>query len=171
MPEPGPPSPWSPPPRRHPAEPAAVAGSAPREPRRTLPAKLLSTTPAEAAAMAVVAPLVGATPRTVKRFVNTYRLLKARVDHPADFDDERDGIGDHEVVAFLLAVVTGRPEEAAPLLSALSIAAEGCLIEAVEDAEPAPAAIGRWLASQPRYANAPRYRFAAWGPEVARFSF
>jgi hypothetical protein len=55
-----------------------------------------------------VAPLVGATPRTVKRFVNTYRLLKARASDPAEFDHPQGAIGDHEVVAFLLAVVTGR---------------------------------------------------------------
>ena len=57
--------------------------------------------------MSAVAPLIGTTPRTVKRFVNTYRLLKGRAFDAVAFDDRHEGLGDHEVVVFLLAVVTG----------------------------------------------------------------
>jgi hypothetical protein len=84
-----------------------------------LPAQVLKITPDEATAMSAVAPLVGTTPRTVKRFVNTYRLLKARAADPAEFGRLQGSIGDHEVVAFLLAVVTGRPSVYQRLLPAL----------------------------------------------------
>ena len=62
---------------------------------------------------------MGTTPRTVKRFVNTYRLLKARADGPAEFGRLQGSSGDHEVVAFLLAVVTSRPAAYQRLLPAL----------------------------------------------------
>jgi hypothetical protein len=51
--------------------------------------------------------------------VNTYRLLKAQADDPAEFGRLQGSIGDHEVVAFLLAVVTGRPTVYQRLLPAL----------------------------------------------------
>jgi hypothetical protein len=87
----------------------ALAAERKRTSRAPLPAEVLKITQDEATAMSAVAPLMGTTPRTVKRFVNTYRLLKARADDPADFSHPQGAIGDHEVVAFLLAVVTGRP--------------------------------------------------------------
>jgi hypothetical protein len=74
---------------------------------------------------------VGTTPRTVKRFVNTYRLLKARADDPAEFGRLQGNIGDHEVVAFLLAVVTGRPAVYQRLLPALICAPDGQTLQPV----------------------------------------
>ncbi|GAA1874392.1 hypothetical protein GCM10009687_47920 [Asanoa iriomotensis] len=141
----------------------------PRAPRRRLPAKVLEITEAEAAAMSAVAPLIGTTPRTVKRFVNTYRLLKARVKDPGEFDHPRGGIGDHEVVAFLLAVITGRPTTARALIDALAAAPENVTLgSALADPDPA---VRRWLTQHPRFDNAPAHRFAEWAPEVTRFSF
>jgi len=147
--------------------PAVRKSTMPRERRPVLPARLLATTAGEAAAMAEVAPLIGATPRTVKRFVNTFRLLKARSKEPGDFGVRRDGIADHEVVAFLLAVVIGQAEAAGDLLAGLGREAAGTLGSAVSPESP----IATWLAAHPRYADAPRDRFAEWAPEVARFSF
>ncbi len=97
----------------------ALAAHHARTGRPSLPARVLTITPDEATAMSAVAPLVGTTPRTVKRFVNTYRLLKARAGDPAEFGRTQGSIGDHEVVAFLLAVVTGRPAVYQRLLPAL----------------------------------------------------
>ena len=146
--------------------------------------------------MLAVAPLVGTTPRTVKRFVNTYRLLKARADDPAEFGRLQGSIGDHEVVAFLLAVVTGRPTVYQRLLPALVCAPDRQTLQPVLAAlaPPAPSpplpdppsplapdpagaadpALGdvlSWLARYPRYANAPAHRYAKWAMKVARFSF
>jgi len=109
--------------------------------RPPLPAQVLRITPDEATAMSAVAPLVGTTPRTVKRFVNTYRLLKARTDDPAEFGRLQGGIGDHEVVAFLLAVVTSRPAVYHRLLPALICAPDHQTLQPVVTTltPPAPA--------------------------------
>jgi hypothetical protein len=110
----------------------------------------------------------------VKRFVNTYRLLKARSPDPARFDQARgapdDGLGDHEVVAFLLAVVTGHPGVAEPVLTGLVEAGPGVTAQQVLPPA-APAAIRNWFAGHRRYAEAPAQRYAGWAGEVARYSF
>ncbi|MEV6631974.1 P-loop NTPase fold protein [Actinoplanes sp. NPDC051470] len=150
----------------------AKAQRPPRMPRKRFPARLLETTGDEAAALSAVAPLLGRTPRTVKRFVNTYQILKARTNDPAEFHHPRGGVGDHEVVAFLLAVVTGQPA-AATLIGALATdrpdATLGALLSDVDD--PALEPIRGWLERNSRYADAPSHRYAEWAPEVARFSF
>lgn len=107
----------------------------------SLPARVLKITPDEATAMSAVAPLVGTTPRTVKRFVNTYRLLKARANDPVEFGRLQGSIGDHEVVAFLLAVVTSRPTVYQRLLPALICAPDHQTLQPVVAAltQPAPA--------------------------------
>jgi hypothetical protein len=146
--------------------------------RTSRPAKVLEITQDEATAMSAVAPLVGTTPRTVKRFVNTYRLLKARADDPAEFDHPQGGIGDHEVVAFLLAVVTGRPAVYRRLLPALKCAPDTATLQSVTvelssagGADPPLADVLTWLSGYSRYAGAPAHRYAKWATEVARFSF
>ena len=149
-----------------------------RTSRAQLPAKVLEITQDEATAMSAVAPLVGTTPRTVKRFVNTYRLLKAKADNPAEFDHPQGAIGDHEVVAFLLAVVTGRPAIYRRLLPALQCAPDIATLQSVtaglspaKGAEPALKDVLTWLSGYSRYAGAPAHRYAKWATEVARFSF
>jgi hypothetical protein len=155
-----------------------LAGKHKRTSRAPLPAQVLKITQDEATAMSAVAPLVGTTPRTVKRFVNTYRLLKARADDPAEFGHLQGSIGDHEVVAFLLAVVTGRPAVYRRLLPALTCAPDSATLQGVTAglsqpgvADPALAELLAWLGSYPRYAGAPAHRYAKWAIEVARFSF
>jgi len=157
-----------------------------RAPRPPLPAEVLKISQEEATALAAVAPLVGTTPRTVKRFVNTYRLLKARAPDPSLFDHPEDSLGDHEVVAFLLAVLTGRPAAARHVLPALAGAAAHATLagtlepapdsatgeeSATGDTQQALADVRAWLARHPRYGQAPARRFAKWAQEVARFSF
>lgn len=167
----------------------------PRVERAPLAAQVLQISAAEGGAMAAVAPLVGTSPRTVKRFVNTYRLLKARSADVEGFDAARDGIGDHEVVAFLLALVTGHSAAAARILPALASARAGESVHAVVGAvagvtsdELGPAApagradaaralaaslatIQAWLADHAEYGGAPARRYAEWAAQVARFSF
>jgi hypothetical protein len=117
----------------------ALAAHHARTGRPSMPAQVLKITPDEATAMSAVAPLVGTTPRTVKRFVNTYRLLKARADDPAEFGRLQGGIGDHEVVAFLLAVVTGRSAVYQRLLPALICAPDRQTLQPVVAALKPPA--------------------------------
>jgi hypothetical protein len=156
----------------------ALAAEHKRTSRAPLPAEVLKITQDEATAMSAVAPLMGTTPRTVKRFVNTYRLLKARADDPAEFSHPQGAIGDHEVVAFLLAVVTGRPAVYRRLLPALKCAPDSATLQSVavalsqgSEADSALADVLSWLGSYPRYAGAPAHRYAKWATEVARFSF
>ncbi len=172
----------------------------PRRPPRALPAQVLRVSPAESAAMSEVAELVGTTPRTVKRFVNTFRLLKAGSALPEQFGAAAydGGLGDHEVVAFLLATLIGRPSAAPSVLSALRTAASATSLNDVvtachqpdvpvltaADARQRPtelaeaarqrdqvADIVSWLGSHPRFATAPAGRFSAWIPETSRYSF
>jgi hypothetical protein len=138
---------------------------------------VLQITAAEATTMSAVAPLVGSTPRTVKRYVNTYRLLKARAREPADFDEPIDGIADHEIVAFLLAIVTGHPALAAILLPALTAPPPGANLNtlltglATHELANSQAQVTAWLATHPGHARAAASRFAEWAAEISRFSF
>lgn len=132
--------------------------------------------------MSAVAPLLGTTPRTVKRFVNTYRLLKGRAIDAVSFDRPRDGLGDHQVVAFLLAVVTGQPTLSSSLLRALSrrdvsgtleetVVALDLPVDPASSSAGAKAGVESWMRGQPHYARAPARRFSFWAVEVGRFSF
>jgi hypothetical protein len=59
-----------------------------------------------------LAPLLGRSPRSLKRFVNLYRLIKARLtpsEHKAFTRKSDRSIADYEAVLFLLAVDTGLP--------------------------------------------------------------
>ena len=170
-----------------------------RRPPRSLPAEVLRVSPDESAALSEVADLVGTTPRTVKRFVNTFRLLKAGSALPEQFGAAAydGGPGDHEVVAFLLATLIGRPYAAPSVLSALRTAASTTsVVDAVRACQPPDPALDPpnarqrptqleeaarqrdqvvtivgWLDTHPRYASAPAGRFSAWIPETSRYSF
>ena len=59
-----------------------------------------------------LAPLLGRSPRSLKRFVNLYRLIKARLtpsEHKAFTRKSDRSIADYEAVLFLLAIDTGLP--------------------------------------------------------------
>jgi hypothetical protein len=160
----------------------ALKATTGRSTRLPLPAEVLRITPAEADAVSAVAPLLGTTPRTIKRFINTYRLLKARALDPWAFDQGTDKLGDHQVLAFLLALVTGRSQVAGYLLPALVRAPEAATVQSVITNLPLPPdppldlasaleAVRRWLTEHPDYEHAPAQRFSALAQEVARFSF
>ena len=61
--------------------------------------------------MRSTAPLLGRSPRALKRFVNVYRLIKSRVafDEMDDFLVKRGCDSRYKIVMFLLAIVTGLP--------------------------------------------------------------
>ena len=75
------------------------------------PTESLKITEAELQFMDEVAPLMPRTPRSVKRFVNIYRLYKAALSHPAlaRFVGTPDRPGNFRAVQVLLALVTGAP--------------------------------------------------------------
>lgn len=160
----------------------------PRIPPQPLPAEVMQITGPEANAMSAVAPLLGPpsmgpTPRTVKRFVNTYRLLKARLQE-WDFGEADASVNGHlhiyEVIAFLLAVVTGPPATARAVISALQSAPTGTTCEQALTPFNNPhltplsldlTSICAWLTIHKSYADAPASQYATWTTEVSRFTF
>ena len=100
------------------AERARRAATAPRPARPPLPVASLAISLAEATADGRDAPLVARRPARSSGSSTFTRLLKTRAADVAGFDTPRDGFGDHEVVAFFLAVVTGYPSVAGRVLGA-----------------------------------------------------
>ena|SRR2546425_351574 len=67
--------------------------------------------------MVELAPVIGRSPRSVKRFVNCYRLLKAALDKEDLARVTRDGT--FRTIMLLLGLVTGLPDVAPALLADL----------------------------------------------------
>jgi hypothetical protein len=66
----------------------------------------------EISAIDGLAPLLGRSPRALKRFVNLYRLIKAGLtpaEHSAFVRHSQDSLGGFQAVLFLLAIDTGLP--------------------------------------------------------------
>jgi hypothetical protein len=71
--------------------------------------------------MSDLAPLLGRSPRTLKRFVNVYRLIRVGLS-PWDrqlFLVDTHGLADYRIVLLLLAIDTGAPSIAATFLSTM----------------------------------------------------
>jgi hypothetical protein len=82
------------------------------EPDIDLNPSVLKSYPRELEFMERLAPILGHSPRALKRFVNIYRLIKASLP-----DEERDEFiiyegsrGEYKTVLFLLALITSRPD-------------------------------------------------------------
>ncbi|MFL7810594.1 MAG: hypothetical protein AB8I80_18290, partial [Anaerolineae bacterium] len=153
----------------------------------------------ELAFMKELAPIVGRSPRAIKRYVNLYRLIKATLeqsDAPLRIEpNERgDAPADHAVVLLLLGVVTGLPEisrcffdaiqdgqqenEANPDVDPLPAPnLEWALDRVGEPSRPAAAAdlkrLREWLAAyhSGAWLDAPLSCFADRAAQVARYSF
>ena len=93
-------------------------GSPPAEPQ-TNPEALLFR-PHELHFMEAMAPVMGASPRAVKRFVNVYRLLKVvgEASQPDAFVSDAEGATFQQVI-LVLAIVTGLPAIAPELCRSL----------------------------------------------------
>ena len=141
-------------------------------------------------AIDALSPLLGRSPRALKRFVNLYRLIKAgltKPEHDALIRRSENGLADYQAVLFLLAVDTGLPRLSRAVfdvLHALRFAPEtsgldmkGC-IERLEQegvaGTPDWATLRSWL-SDPKHTNqdVPDWvrRLVTWAPRVARYSF
>jgi KAP family P-loop domain/EVE domain len=81
----------------------------------------LTIGPAELKFMEHLAPLLGRSPRAVKRFVNVYRLIKMAIPQgeQASFVQEKEPASDFQGVMFLLGIITGMPSLSQPLLTLL----------------------------------------------------
>jgi hypothetical protein len=168
--------------RRPPGPGAAVpgppAGAAPAAASVDLAPQGLVVTPAEAAALADLAPLLGSTPRTVKRFVNTYRVLKSRTDDPDAFTEDVGAQSEYRVVGLLLAVVVGMEALAPHLFAALGRAGDDDTLRTVLRSCPGgDSAAGRQRATLLEWlhdhdlSDAPARPYAEQAPVAARYSF
>jgi hypothetical protein len=136
--------------------------------------------------VARLAPLLDRTPRSLKRFVNVYRVLKASLP-PPELDDFLEGDGPlgapYRSVLLLLAVESGLPEVSAAMLEALLATpvegpapSLGQVVDrlGVAPAEP-PAGLPRlatWLDREcAGWRDADPRPFLAWVPRVARYSY
>jgi hypothetical protein len=131
-----------------------------------------------------VAPLLGSSPRAIKRFVNLYRLAKATASDSLDFVTMRTGYGaPYEAVMFLLAIDTGWPDDARTVFEGLArwsprAGRPNTIGEATEvsrrtpDAlHPAIRAIVDWVGEDPRRGEIHMQLVRSWLPMIARFSF
>ncbi len=139
----------------------------------------LEITPDELAFMESLAPLLGDSPRAVKRFVNVYRLMKSLAVGEDDAFLTGSPRASYQLVLFLLAVVTGLPGISAELFGALrgpaattmTITAFAISMEATNPSE--AGALKAWAAA-PDNAAWSTLRFAElepWSKQLARFSF
>lgn len=81
----------------------------------------------ELSAINELAPLLGRSPRALKRFVNLYRLIKAglsQTQHNAFVRRSRDEIVGYQAVLFLLAVDTGLPRASRAVFDTLLLMKE-----------------------------------------------
>ena len=158
--------------------PAPSAGEAPGEPvkqrREDLNPKAIRLTPEELDLMLTFHPLVG-TPRAVKRFLNTYQLLRVSVEDVDTFLDDKD----HEPVLLLLAMLTGTAPMSDEMVDDLRSMTEATFAEFLEHTQAEPADRDRSVAWKPVVSACtglptgtltPQI-IGTWLPKVARYSF
>ena len=140
--------------------------------------------------MAELAPILGRSPRTVKRFINTYRLLKAMTPDLSTFLLDAGPVCEWKSVMVLLAVVTGMPLISIPVLETLmnpntllseagdhAVVTLWSLIDSLRfscpEEEAAAAQLKHWLEKYDKgtWKDVGIERFQIWASEVARFSF
>ena len=120
-----------------------------------------------------LAPLLGRSPRALKRFVNTYRLIKVRAIDPVAMFRDDPPIAAYRAVLFLLALCTGAPHAAATFLDAAIDSAPSNVAELLAGEGEERGRIDAWLADP---ASLPWRDLTAvdlrpWAGEVVRFTF
>jgi len=145
--------------------------------------------------------IIGRSPRAVKRFVNTYRLLKTRIlagatDETVDtYLDDLGPASPYRAVMLLLSVITGTPSASAAFFNTLLRAAPPPLRSTTEKKHPPAGTVERFLEDVEKHlgkdAESPEWKairaeleeprdawtpseleeLARWAPIVARFSF
>ncbi|HVF41988.1 MAG TPA: P-loop NTPase fold protein [Pyrinomonadaceae bacterium] len=144
-------------------------------------------------------PLLGRSPRSVKRFINIYRLIKVGLApaEAASFLDGTSPVPPFKAVLFLLTVATGMPSISRDLFQTLMrvheglkrvhqnadaargevLTVEGLLKRASRSTNPPPDSewgrLREWLNSHDggEWGQAPVDVLAAWSHKVARYSF
>jgi KAP family P-loop domain len=140
--------------------------------------KSLEITPRESAFMQALAPLLGDSPRAVKRFVNVYRLVKSLAEREdPDFTADIPQAS-YQLVLFLLAVVTGMPgfsgelfpEIAQPHPDRLTLGALALSMATLRPVE--GAALKSWLDSvEGNWGDVKLADLSRWSGKISRFTF
>jgi hypothetical protein len=140
----------------------------------------------EISAIDGLAPLLGRSPRALKRFVNLYRLIKAGLtptEHNAFIRQSENSLGGFQAVLFLLAIDTGLPRVSRLAFDALLEMKETGdfavkqLLEKVDKHPSAKTAdwntLKEWLGALNGFERFERGMpvVAEWVPQVARYSF
>ena len=140
----------------------------------------------ELSAMDAFSPLLGRSPRALKRFVNIYRLIKAGLpvaEHDAFIRPKKESMADFEAVLLLLAIDTGLPRVAQLIFEVLltlpnkhKVSVQQ-LIEII-DGQPLSltadwTTLRSWLADRQAtsFLTDAVARLAEWVPRVSRYSF
>jgi hypothetical protein len=182
--------------------PALQRGVTPKETRpiTDLAPESLGISQTEVDFMAELAPLLGRSPRTLKRFVNVYRLIKVGLSayERHVFLSDAGTVPDYRAVLCLLAIDTGAPQLARPFfVTVRDLSAGRVFAPASEDggqqrymatlenlislldrdrsvgAEPDWLRVRAWLQPAPQKYRFPNdvTPFGRWVPHVSRFSF
>jgi hypothetical protein len=137
-----------------------------------LDAHVLALTPEDLRFMETLAPLLGDTPRRVKRFVNVTQLLLAL---PPSLEFDANVPPDRSIVAFLAAVNSGLPGLAPRLFDAVASGSPDTISAAVAKLTGVPRdeheLLTQWLAAQPLWQMLPLSRLDTRLDVVRRLSF
>ena len=154
-------------------EPVSTHTPAPLPPSRELLPEALEIEPGELVCMDELAPLLGRSPRALKRFVNTYRLIKVRAEDPAALLRDDPPIAPYRAVLFLLALCTGAPHAAAGFLDAAIGFEPGRVGQQLVGEGEEGGRISAWLAdpASARWRELEVVDLRPWAGEVVRFTF
>jgi hypothetical protein len=140
----------------------------------------------EISAIDALAPLLGRSPRALKRFVNLYRLIKAGLtpaEHNAFVRQSPDALGGFQAVLFLLAIDTGLPRVSRLVFDSIlemKESGEASVKQLLEEMDKYPSdktadwkTLRDWLGSLngPGKFDRGMALIAEWVPRVARYSF
>ena len=131
------------------------------------PAEGLRVTANEREFLGHLTPLL-TTPRAIKKLTNLYRLLRLSVprDQLPDFLD-----GPYQAAALLLAALAGAPSDTHALLSALTTAPDGDIVDTLKALDtPLATRLADLIAVTPGSHTATA-TYRRWAPEVARYGF
>lgn len=141
----------------------------------------LELLPSELAFMEELEPLLGETPRSIKRFVNMYRLMKVMyLDATTEGADSGTSPTDSEKVLFLLAISTGLPSSVSVVLGRLRSAEPTATLEELtielgdagsERIADEMSTLRSWLQRRPPWKTLEAASIVEWIVPVARFSF
>jgi hypothetical protein len=141
-------------------------------PRELLP-ESLEIEPLELECMDELAPLLGRSPRALKRYVNTYRLIKVRAVDPLALHRDDPPIAPYRAILFLLALCTGAPYAAAAFLDAALASDPNRVADLLGGEGEERGRIDAWLAdpASARWRNVAAVDLRPWAGEVVRFTF